>query len=52
MENLLMFPDTLPDNWVKLRDAAVLPWILDAASGQESQTLDKRLEDMQNAQIK
>jgi len=52
MENLLTFPDTLPDNWVKLRDGVVLPWILDTASGEESQTLEKRLEDWQNAQKK
>jgi ABC-type glycerol-3-phosphate transport system substrate-binding protein len=52
MENLLTFPDTLPDNWVKMRDAVVLPWILDAASGEESQTLEKRLEDWQSAQKK
>ena len=52
MENLLTFPDTLPDNWVKVRDAVVLPWILDAASGEETGTLEKRLEDWQNTQKK
>jgi len=52
MENLLTFPDTLPDNWVKLRDGVVLPWILDSASGEETQSLEKRLEDWQNAQKK
>ena len=52
MENLLTFPDTLPDNWVKLRDGVVLPWILDVASGEETGTLEKRLEDWQNAQKK
>jgi hypothetical protein len=51
MENLLVFPDTLPDNWVKLKDV-VLPWILATASGEETQTLEKRLEDWQNAQKK
>jgi hypothetical protein len=52
MENLLTFPDTLPDNWVKVRDSVVLPWILDTASGEETQPLEKRLEDWQNAQKK
>jgi hypothetical protein len=52
MENLLTFPDTLPDNWVKLRDGVVLPWILDTASGEETQSLEKRMEDWQNAQRK
>ncbi len=52
MENLLTFPDTLPDNWVKLRDGVVVPWILDTASGNETQSLEKRLEDWQNAQKK
>jgi hypothetical protein len=52
MENLLVFPETLPDNWVKVRDGVVLPWILDSASGQETQGLEKRLEDWENAQKK
>jgi hypothetical protein len=52
MENLLQFPETLPDNWVKVRDGVVEPWILDTASGKETETLDKRLEDWQNAQKK
>lgn len=52
MENLLVFPETLPDNWVKVRDGVFLPWILDSASGEETQGLEKRLEDWQNAQKK
>jgi hypothetical protein len=52
MENLLAFPETLPDNWVKVRDNVVLPWIVDAASGGETPPLEKRLEDWQNAQKK
>jgi hypothetical protein len=50
MENLLAFPDTLPDNWVKLKDGVVCPWILDTASGDETRSLEKRLEDWQNEQ--
>jgi hypothetical protein len=52
MENLLAFPETLPDNWVKVRDNVVLPWIVDAASGGETPPLEKRLEDWQNVQKK
>lgn len=52
MENLLTFPDSLPDNWPKLRDGVVLPWILDSASGTETRSLQKRLEDWQNEQKK
>ena len=52
MENLLAFPDALPDNWVKLKDGVVCPWILDTASGDETRSLEKRLEDWQNAQKK
>jgi hypothetical protein len=37
---------------VKVRDTVVLPWILDTASGEETQPLEKRLEDWQNAQKK
>ncbi len=52
MENLLVFPDTLPDNWVKVRDGVVAPWILDSASGKSADTLEKRLQDWQDAQKK
>jgi hypothetical protein len=52
MENLLTFPETLPDSWVKVRDAVVLPWILDTAAGAETLALEKRLEDWQTAQKK
>jgi hypothetical protein len=51
-ENLLLFPETLPDNWVKIRDGVLDQWILDTASGKETDTLEKRLEDWQNAQKK
>ncbi|HTZ52047.1 MAG TPA: ABC transporter substrate-binding protein [Spirochaetia bacterium] len=52
MENLLTFPDTLPDNWVRVRDAVVEPWMLDTASGKTTDTLEKRLQDWQDAQKK
>ena len=52
LENLLLFPDTLPDNWVKVRDGVIEPWILDSASGKETGPLEKRLQDWQDAQKK
>jgi len=52
MENLLTFPDTLPDNWVRVRDGVVEPWMLDSASGKTTDTLEKRLQDWQDAQKK
>ena len=53
MENLLAFPETLPDNWVKVRDSVILPWIFDSSlgSGRPSRWR-KRLEDWQNSQKK
>ena len=52
LENLLLFPDTLPDNWVKVRDGVIEPWILDSASGKETGPLEKRLQDWQDARKK
>ncbi len=52
MENLLAFPDTLPDNWVRVRDAVIFPWIVQSAAGEETQPLEKRLEEWQDAQKK
>ena len=34
-ENFLAFPETLPDNWVKIRDGVIEPWIVQKAAGQE-----------------
>jgi ABC-type glycerol-3-phosphate transport system substrate-binding protein len=51
-ENLLQFPETLPDNWVKIRDGVIEPWILDSASGKDTGPLEKRLEDWQDSQKK
>jgi hypothetical protein len=51
-ENLLLFPDTLPDNWVKVRDGVIEPWMLDSASGKDTEPLDKRLQDWQDSQKK
>jgi ABC-type glycerol-3-phosphate transport system substrate-binding protein len=52
MENILAFPGPLPDNWVKVRDAVIRPWIEQAAAGQESDPLEKKLEDWQKSQKK
>lgn len=44
-ENILSFPETLPDNWPTVRDQVVRPWIHSSATGNEEQTLEKKLED-------
>jgi hypothetical protein len=51
-ENILTFPEILPDNWLKLRDAVIRPWIADKAAGKEEGDLDKRLVEWQVAQKK
>ncbi len=50
-ENLLSFPETLPDSWLKVRDV-ITPWIIATAKGQETETLQKKLEEWQNVQKK
>ena len=50
-ENLLSFPETLPDSWLKVRDV-IHPWIIATAKGQETETLQKKLEEWQNSQKK
>ena len=44
-ESILTFPETLPNNWLAVRDGVIRPWIHQSASGAEDQTLEKRLED-------
>jgi hypothetical protein len=51
-ESLLAFPETLPDNWIKVRDGVVRPWMVAAIEGQGPQELEKTLEDWQKAQKK
>jgi len=50
-ENLFSFPETLPDSWLRVRDV-IDPWIVATARGQETETLQKKLEEWQNAQKK
>ena len=50
-ESLLSFPETLPDSWLKVRDV-IHPWIIATAEGRETETLQKKLEEWQNAQKK
>jgi len=52
LENILAFPGILPDNWVRVRDAVIRPWIEQTATGQETEPLEKRLEDWQKSQKK
>ncbi|HEY9595701.1 MAG TPA: hypothetical protein VHE79_14575, partial [Spirochaetia bacterium] len=51
-ESLLVFPENLPDNWVRIRDSVIHPWILQTAAGSENGPLDKRLADWIEAQKK
>jgi hypothetical protein len=51
-ENILVFPETLPDNWLKLRDGVIRPWIEQKAAGQEIADLDKMLDAWQQDQKK
>jgi len=51
-ENMLIFPDPLPDNWLKVRDEVILPWMGRAAGAEEDQPLEKRLEEWLAAQKK
>ena len=50
-ESLLIFPETLPDSWLKVRDV-IHPWVIATAEGRETDTLQKKLEEWQNAQKK
>ena len=51
-ENMLAFPDTLPDNWLKVRDEVIRPWMGRAAATEEDQPLEKKLEEWLKAQKK
>ncbi|HVO37408.1 MAG TPA: ABC transporter substrate-binding protein [Spirochaetia bacterium] len=44
-ENLLAFPETLPDNWLRARDEVIRPWIAATAARTEAQPLEKRLDE-------
>jgi len=52
LDSILTFPGLLPDNWVKVRDSVVVPWIAQTASGKETQPLDKTLDEWQKAEKK
>ena len=44
-ETILAFPETLPDNWLAVRDQVIRPWVHQSASGAGDQSLEKMLED-------
>ena len=44
-EGMLVFPETLPDNWLKVRDEVIRPWIKLTAAGEEDQLLEKKLDE-------
>jgi hypothetical protein len=49
-EASIVFPDALPDDWLRLRDEVFRPWLSRAASGEQQQGLDKTLADWRKAQ--
>jgi ABC-type glycerol-3-phosphate transport system substrate-binding protein len=49
-ESMLVFPATLPDRWLVLRDEVIRPWIAQSAQGAEVRPLDKRLDEWQKSQ--
>jgi ABC-type glycerol-3-phosphate transport system substrate-binding protein len=51
-ESILAFPETLPDNWLTVRDQVIRPWIHQSASGTVDQPLEKRLNDWVNGMKK
>ncbi len=48
-ENFLLFPDTLPDNWVRIRDEVVRKWIAETIKGEEEALLSVRIGEWQTA---
>jgi ABC-type glycerol-3-phosphate transport system substrate-binding protein len=50
-ESLLLFPDTLPDDWAAVRDEVIGPWLSRSAAGEERQTLEKVLDEWRTARI-
>jgi hypothetical protein len=52
LENLLVFPENLPDNWVKIRDGVIHPWVLQTAAGTETAPLEAKLSEWLEAQKK
>ncbi len=52
LESLLEFPDTLPDNWVKVRDEVILPWISRATVGDDTADLSTRIDEWHAAAMK
>jgi ABC-type glycerol-3-phosphate transport system substrate-binding protein len=51
-ENMLVFPETLADNWLKVRDEVIRGWFVDAISGKDTGTLEKRIDEWQKAMRK
>jgi ABC-type glycerol-3-phosphate transport system substrate-binding protein len=51
-ESSIVFPETLPDDWLRLRDEVFRPWLARAAAGEEQQGMDKTLAEWRKAQRK
>ena len=51
-ENLLVFPEILPDNWLEIRDEVFWTWLMRSAKGEETAPLSAVLEEWQTASRK
>jgi hypothetical protein len=51
-ENLLLFPEILPDNWLEIRDEVFWTWLMRFAKGEETAPLSSVLDDWQAASKK
>ena len=49
-ESSLVFPETLPDDWLRMRDEVIRPWLGRSAAEPEQQPLDKALGEWRKAQ--
>ena len=49
-ESSIVFPETLPDDWPRLRDEVFGPWLARATAGEQQDGLDKTLADWRKAQ--
>jgi hypothetical protein len=48
-ENMLLFPETQADNWVKVRGEVILPWLAASAADTDTESLEKRIDLWQKA---
>jgi hypothetical protein len=51
-ESMLVFPEILPDNWLKIRDEVLCKWLLQSAYGEETAPLSQKIEEWNAAATK